>query len=134
VKKRLAIVLLRALQGVIALVAFALIATVAAGQFSGRSDGCGRVSEARAGIKCIRCALSIYEVDNGGFPSTEQGLAALTVQPEGLGTWKGPYLQGGQILKDPWGNEYVYRRGQQGFDLMSSGPDGVAGTADDLRD
>ena len=80
---------------------------------------------------------SLYELDNGFYPTTEQGLKALetkpTTPPEPL-KWKG-YLNS-PLREDPWGKPYVYKypgeKRTNGFDLYSFGPDGVEGTEDDV--
>ena len=82
-------------------------------------------------------ALDLYELDNGMYPTTEQGLQAL-VEPPGSGSpgerWKGPYVKKKQF-KDPWGHAYQYRSpGTQtlDYDLFSLGPNGVEGGGDDI--
>jgi len=86
----------------------------------------------------LAAALELYELDNGTFPTTSQGLMALLekpgVPPEPA-NWNGPYLRG-RSLKDPWGNEYLYQSPstKPGYDyeISSLGPDGVAGGDDDF--
>jgi len=80
----------------------------------------------------LSTALDMYELDNGRYPTTGQGLKALLQEP---GTspvphdWSGPYLKKKRIPKDPWKREYVYvapgvhNTGE--FDLYSLGPDGI---------
>jgi len=53
------------------------------------------------------CALW-YKLDNGNFPTTEQGLAALRVKPADATQWNGPYMPQ-EIPKDPWGHDWVYK-------------------------
>ena len=86
----------------------------------------------------IASALELYEVDNGNFPATEQGLSALRTKPSSNPVpknWNGPYLK--KEPKDPWGNTYVYKSpGEQntdGYDLSSKGKDGIEGTEDDIK-
>jgi type II secretion system protein G len=94
-----------------------------------------REAAVRTVFVSLRNALAIYEIDTGVFPTTEQGLQALTAAPAGAKNWKGPYVEG-KVPADPWGNPYVYRfpgtRNPNGYDLFSSGPDGKPGTDDDL--
>ena len=52
-----------------------------------------RVVAAKQQIENFQLALGQYHLDTGGYPSTEQGLAALRVQPSGVEQWHGPYLQ-----------------------------------------
>ena len=79
-------------------------------------------------------ALETYDEDAGTFPTTAQGLAALAHPPAGVHGWHLPCLD--RVPVDPWGHAYVYRSpgaGGADYDLFSCGPDGVAGTADDVR-
>lgn len=75
----------------------------------------------------IPTALKLYELDNGAFPSTEQGLAALRVKPITNPlpqSWNGPYLEKDPI--DPWGRTYVYifpGTHRSDYDLYSKGKD-----------
>src|SRR5271167_4150396 len=64
-----------------------------------------RVVAARQQIENFQLALGQYHLDTGAFPSTEQGLAALRMQPSGLEQWHGPYLQK-DIAPDPWAHAY----------------------------
>ena len=84
-------------------------------------------------IQAIDTALKMYKLDNGMYPSTEQGLQAL-VEPPATGNlplkWReGGYLEKGKIPADPWGNNFVYLSpGLNGdFDLSSYGADGEPG-------
>ncbi|MBW2030508.1 MAG: type II secretion system major pseudopilin GspG [Deltaproteobacteria bacterium] len=92
-----------------------------------------RILKAKMDISTLETALKLYRLDNGMYPSTEQGLQAL-VEPPTIGTiprkWReGGYLEKGKIPKDPWGNDYIYLSpGLHGdFDLMSYGADGEPG-------
>jgi general secretion pathway protein G len=97
--------------------------------------GKSEVKAARAQIDAFEKALEQYRIDAGHFPSTEQGLAALTIKPGSETKWDGPYLKK-EAPTDPWGNPYVYRMpGEHGeFDLFSFGKDGQAGGADEAAD
>jgi len=86
-----------------------------------------RQMKARVQIESIETALRLYKLDNGSYPSTEQGLQALVEAPtagELPRAWReGGYLEKGKMPKDPWDNEYVYLSpGVHGdYDLFSSG-------------
>lgn len=116
-----------------------ILAAIVVPRLVGRSDE-ARKTAAMADIKSMASALSTYEVDNGKYPTTAQGLVALLVKPSAPPEpkkWKGPYLQNlNEIPKDPWGNDYQYlcpgSKFTSGFDLVSWGPDGQAGTDDDI--
>ena len=97
----------------------------------------GHVSDAkstaaRTQIDLLGVALDSYRLDNGSYPTTEQGLAALRDRParEPVPTnWKGPYLRKA-VPQDPWGRPYIYRvEPSQGaaFELHSLGRDGKPG-------
>lgn len=82
-------------------------------------------------IKSIEEALALYKLDNGIFPTTNQGLQALVEKPE-KGRIPIKYREGGYLDKipsDPWNNDYVYLSpGLNGdYDLISYGADGESG-------
>ena len=81
----------------------------------------------------IATALDLYELDNGAYPVTDEGLDALTIKPASAPNWNGPYIEHRPV--DPWGREYVYLypgNHGEGYDLYSLGPDGEEGSADDI--
>ena len=90
-------------------------------------------------IERIGLALDMYAVQNGDYPTTEQGLDALlrkpTSQPEPL-NWNGPYVKAGTKFVDPWNNDYVYESPSThegyDYDLYSYGPDKQEGGDDDI--
>jgi general secretion pathway protein G len=103
----------------------------------------GRVSEAKSAtartqIELLGTALDSYDLDNGTYPTTEQGLSALEEKPtrEPIPqSWRGPYLQKA-IPNDPWGRPYTYsspgEHNRTGYDLSTFGRDGQpGGTGDD---
>ncbi len=114
-----------------------ILAALAVPRLVGRSQE-ARVTAAKADIDSnISVALDMYELDNGNYPTTEQGIAALVQKPSGSPTpanWNGPYLK--KMPKDPWGHTYIYKYpgdvNTLGFDLFSPGPDGVEANADDV--
>ena len=95
----------------------------------------GRVTTTKVQLKNLESNLTMYQVDNGRFPSTEQGLEALVRPPSGGPAPQnyppGGYLQGGTVPLDAWGNPYEYRfpgeNNPEGFDLWSWGADGAPG-------
>ncbi len=99
-----------------------------------------RRTKAALQIQGIETALKIYRLDNGSYPSTEQGLQAL-IEPPASGKlppkWRdGGYLEKGKLPKDPWSNEFAYLSpGTHGeYDLYSYGPDGESGGEGDDAD
>jgi general secretion pathway protein G len=87
------------------------------------------VKTARIQIQGFASALDLYYLDNGRYPTSSDGLGALTQKPDGAATWNGPYLKGNSVPNDPWGRPYVYKvPGQHGaYDIVSLGPEGREG-------
>lgn len=101
----------------------------------GRPDE-ARQAKAKMQMGSLESALKLYRLDNGYYPTTEQGLKALVELPT-VGnlpkSWRqGGYLDKGRVPKDPWGNDFVYiHPGSHGdFDLISLGKDGEPGGED----
>lgn len=87
----------------------ALLAAFAAPQVTGYL-GRARTEAARTQIAALVNALELYAIDVGSYPTTEQGLKALTQAPMGVTRWSGPYLRRAEGLVDPWGRPYLYSR------------------------
>lgn len=90
--------------------------------------GKSEVKVARAQLDALAKALDQYRIDNGHYPSTEQGLGALMQRPADEPAWAGPYLTKA-VPSDPWGHPYVFAMpGEHGeYDLLSHGKDGRPG-------
>jgi general secretion pathway protein G len=116
----------------VVIVILGILAMVIAPNFMDAPDE-ARQSKARMDIKSIEAAIKLYKLDNGTYPSTEQGIEALVKAPEtGIlpKKWrKGGYLEKRNVPKDPWGNEFIYLSpGVNGdYDIISYGSDGVSG-------
>ncbi|MFO7965302.1 MAG: type II secretion system major pseudopilin GspG [Desulfobacterales bacterium] len=96
-----------------------------------------KIVKTKVQIEGITSALKMYKLDNGSYPTTEQGLLALVEAPSDVKNWrKGGYLEKGRVPKDPWGNDFVYLSpGVYGdFDLYSYGADGVPGGEEENQD
>ena len=96
-------------------------------RLTGRGEQ-ARAAAASADIKAnIATALKLYELDNGAFPSTEEGLNALLTRVTSARNWNGPYLERKPI--DPWAREYKYKcpgtHRPHDYDLYSLGRDGI---------
>lgn len=111
----------------IVMVILGLLAGLVGPKLFGKVDS-SKQKAAKTQISLFESALDTYRLDNGKFPSTEQGLKALREKPEGAAKWKGPYLPK-EIPMDPWGNAYVYRcPGEHGdFDIIAQGADNAPG-------
>jgi general secretion pathway protein G len=115
------------------LVILATLAAIVIPKFAGRSQQ-AKVTAAATQISSFEIALDQFEVDNGYYPKNGQ-LLELTEPPAGASNWKGPYLK--SVPLDPWGNPYVYeypgKHNANSYDILSNGPDGRAGTEDDIN-
>jgi general secretion pathway protein G len=116
----------------VVIVILGILAGLIIPRIMGRPDE-ARQTKARIMIEGIETAMKLYRLDNGFYPTTEQGLRALveasTIQPVPRNWREGGYLEKGKVPKDPWGNDFVYLcPGTQGeFDLLSYGADGQPG-------
>lgn len=108
-------------------------------RITGRSEQ-ARVAAGKADVNVnIPTALKLYELDNGFFPTTEQGLAALLKRPDTQPSpqnWNGPYLE--KMPIDPWGRPYHYSspgtNRPHDYDLFSSGKNpGKEKVDDDIK-
>jgi len=105
----------------------------------------GRVSEAKSAtaktqLELLGTALDTYRLDNGSYPTTDQGLVALQTKPSRDPvplSWHGPYLKR-DVPADPWGRPYVYKspgdHNPTGYDLSTLGRDGQVGGSDEDAD
>jgi general secretion pathway protein G len=117
-----------------------LLATVLVTNLIGRA-GQAKIDLAGTQIRQLEQALEMYKLDNGRYPTEEQGLAALVREPTSAPLPR-RYSPGGYVkadsITDPWGMRYVYRRPGQhnthSFDLYSVGPDGVEGGEGEAAD
>ena len=119
---------------IVVLVILGLLATVVAPKVMDRLKG-AKKELAKVDIANLEQALDLFSFDVGRYPSTEEGLQALLVNPGG-DQWKGPYLKKTTLPKDPWQREFVYRSpGQHGdYDLFSLGADGQEGGEGEATD
>jgi len=123
----------------VVLVIIGILAGYIGPKIMGRPEEAKR-TKATVQIEAIETALKMYKLDNGVYPSTEQGLQAL-VEPPSSGKlapkWRdGGYLEKNNVPADPWGNDFVYLSpGVHGdYDLSSYGADGEAGGEGDSLD
>ena len=114
----------------------AILAAVVVPKFTKRSQQ-AKETAAKTDIANLEVALDSFEIDTGRYPTNTEGIKALIQEPINTkDDWKGPYLKRG-VPQDPWGNEYNYKQPGQynkyGYDLSSSGPDGLSGNEDDIK-
>ena len=118
----------------VVVVILGILAAVVVPAIVGRPDE-AKVQAAHLDIEGLTSALEMYKLDNGGYPTTEQGLEALihrpSTPPEPKKWQPGGYLKGNKGLADPWGNPYYYlapgKHNPHSFDLLSFGADGIEG-------
>jgi general secretion pathway protein G len=116
----------------VVVVILAILAGLIVPRIMGRPEEARR-TKATIQIQSLETALKLYSLDNGAYPTTEQGLQAL-VEPPAVGKlstkWRqGGYLEKGRVPKDPWSNDFIYLQpGLQGeYDIISYGADGQQG-------
>ena len=116
------------------LVILGILAAIVVPKFSGRTEQ-ARITAAESQIATFGTALDAFEVDVGRYPKGRNGLSDLVSAPRDAQSWRGPYMKN-DIPKDPWGNDYVYecpgKNNPSSYDLYSMGPDGRAGSEDDV--
>lgn len=114
----------------VVLVIIGIVAALVVPNVIGRPDE-ARVAVVKSDLRTIAASLEMYRLDNRAYPTTEQGLNALTERPVAApipANWMaGGYLP--NLPFDPWGNPYAYRApGESGpFEIVSLGADGTPG-------
>lgn len=123
----------------VVLVILGVLAALIVPRVVGRGEDARR-AKAVSDIESIGTALDLYAADNGRYPTTEQGLAALRdtpTRPPMPRAWNGPYLKKALPI-DPWGGEYVYespgRHDPRTYDLFSYGAGGQPGGSGNASD
>ena len=88
-----------------------------------------RTKTARLQIESLGSALDLFYIDVGRYPTSSESLDALVKRPDGVDVWNGPYIKGGRIPVDPWGNSYQYRSPMEKapYEIVSFGADGRPG-------
>ena len=115
----------------VVIVVIAILATLVAPNIF-QHVGAAKSATAKSQIEMLGAALDAYRLDNGSYPTTEQGLNALWEKPttDPPANWRSPYLRK-PVPMDPWGRPYVYlfpgQANPNGYDLVSYGEDGKPG-------
>jgi len=104
----------------------------------------GKADDAKKKLVCIQMnsvneALKMFKLDNGVYPSIEEGLDALRINPDPelyVNYASGAYIEGTKAPKDSWGSPFVYINKEGVIDLISFGADrkeGGKGEGADIR-
>lgn len=112
----------------VVVVILGILASIVVPKIISRPDE-ARAVKAKQDVLAIQSALDLYKLDNGFYPSTDQGLQALVEKPSSNPTprdWK-QYLK--SLPKDPWNRDYLYLNpGEHGeVDVFTLGADGQPG-------
>lgn len=112
----------------VVLVILTLLASLVGPQILGQLGG-AKAKTAAVQIADIEKGLELFKLDVGRFPTGSEGLDVLVKRPGNVASWNGPYLKGGAIPLDPWGNPYRYLNPgpSGGIEIVSLGADGVPG-------
>lgn len=122
----------------VVVVILGILATIVVPKLVG-TTGDAKITKARVDIQALETALNLYKLDNDKFPTTDQGLEALTQKPDtgNVKKWReGGYLSKKKIPVDPWSNQYIYLSPglNNDYDLTSYGADGMPGGEGDDAD
>jgi general secretion pathway protein G len=116
------------LELMIVLVILSIIGVVVSFQVVGQMDR-AKVDVAGLQLRQLQGALTLFALDTHRYPTGEEGLSALLVQPDATDSWRGPYIKNGHALEDPWGQALQYEPvgDGSGYLLTSLGADRKAG-------
>jgi general secretion pathway protein G len=119
----------------VVIIIIGLLAALVGPKLFGRV-GKGKQAAAQAQIELFGAALDNFRLDVGRYPTSDEGLMALLVNPGAIPNWEGSYLKKEELPLDPWGHPYVYKcPGEHGdYDMISYGGDGVAGGEGENQD
>ncbi len=114
----------------------AILAALVVPKVIGRTSD-AKIAKAKSDISTLAGSINAFRLDTGRYPSTEEGLQALRLQPADVSNWKGPYITK-DVPADPWGNPYEYeypgQSGAESFGLRSYGSDGQQGGEGEAAD
>ncbi len=117
----------------VVIIILGILAAIVVPRITGRVDE-AKIEATKVQMKAIKDALEQYKLDNGFYPTTEQGLKALVEKPTIPPIpqrWR-QYLD--KLPKDAWDRDFIYMSPGVGrpYELRSMGPDGKEGTEDDI--
>lgn len=118
----------------VVVVILAILATLVVPKIMSRPEQ-AKIVKAKQDIQAIENALDLYKLDNGNYPTTEQGIAALVTKPTTEpvpNSWTG-YLK--SLPVDPWGHAYQYQNPgkHREIDVYSLGPDNTNGMINESK-
>jgi len=112
------------------LIILGLLAAVVVRNFMGQTDKARKITTI-ANLETLESAVQQFKMDTGRFPTEEEQLSVLIVQPGDVDNWEpGGYLETTEIPKDGWGNDFIYERYPESgkpFVIKSLGADGEEG-------
>ena len=91
------------------------------------SDAALALTESR--LRLLENALEMFNMTTGGYPTVLSSL----LKTDGTPYWSGPYLRNEEEIVDAWGTAFAYERKGNTYELISAGPDRIAGTPDDVK-
>ena len=102
-----------------------ILGTVVVGNFT-NILGNSKKDAAMIQMQSFETPLNLYKLNVGDYPDAAVGLDGLIAEPAGADAekWRGPYLNGSEIPKDLWGNEYNYSKNDSGYTITADAPDG----------
>ena len=123
------------LELMVVLLILAMLATIAAPQVMKHLSK-AKSETAKIQVDALAASVNYFQLDNGHYPSSDEGLRALIERPGNEPKWDGPYVQKKDSLIDPWGRPYLYKQPGQhrDFDIYTLGSDGKEGGEGDARD
>lgn len=123
------------LELLVVLVILAMLAAIATPQVT-KYMGRARTDTAKVQVDALASALELYYLDNGAYPTADEGLRALVEAPTDTPTWNGPYIKQNASLMDPWGVPYLYHQptDQGEFEIVSLGKDKAPGGTGEAKD
>jgi len=117
------------------LIIIGLLATLVVTKVASKIDQ-ARITTTKANLKILHSAINQFKMDTARYPTEDEGLSALILQPSDVTTWEpGGYLETTEIPKDGWGIDFVYEAYPENnlpFAIRSWGPDKEPDTEDDL--
>ena len=119
------------------LIIIGLLATLVVTKVASKIDD-ARVITTKANLKTLHFAVNQFKMDTGRFPTEEEGLSVLVIEPPDVIKYEqGGYLETTEISKDGWKNDFIYERfpesGKQ-FVIKSYGADREEGGEDNDAD